>query len=60
MKQNIQIEKNFELRERILGLMDNNLEIRQKIYIPVKETFISKLFRWVKRLLVYFRFYFNK
>ena len=40
------MEKNFELRERILDLMDRNLEIRQNIYTPVKETVFDKFFKW--------------
>jgi len=42
------MEKNFELRERILNLMDRNLEIRQKIFTPVKETLFDKFFKWIK------------
>lgn len=44
------MEKNLELRERILNLRDRNLEIRQKIFTPVKETLFDKFFKWVKRL----------
>lgn len=42
------MEKNFELRERILDLMDRNLEIREKIYTPVKENPFDKFFKWIK------------
>ena len=42
------MEKNFELRERILDLMDRNLEIREKIYTPVKETLFDKFFKCIK------------
>lgn len=41
------MEKNFELRERILDLMDRNLEIREKIYKPVKENPFYKFFKWI-------------
>lgn len=42
------MEKNFELRERILDLMDRNLEIRQKNYTSVKETPFDRFFKWIK------------
>lgn len=42
------MEKNFELRERIIDLMDRNLEIREKIYTPVKENPFDKFFKWIK------------
>lgn len=47
---NTQMEKNFEIRERILDLMDRNLEIRQKIYTPIKETPFDKFFKWLKSI----------
>lgn len=49
------MEKNFELRERILDLMDRNLEIREKIYTSVKENPFEKFFTWVR--MVYNMFY---
>jgi hypothetical protein len=44
------MEKNFELRERILNLMERNLEIRQNSYTPVKDTLFDKFFKWVKSI----------
>ena len=43
------MEKNYELRERILNLMDMNLEIRENIYTPVKDTRFDKFIKWIKR-----------
>lgn len=43
------MEKNFEIRERILDLMDRNLEIRQKNYTPAKETHFDKFFKWINK-----------
>lgn len=40
--------ENFELRERILDLMDRNLEIREKICKPFKENPFDKFFKWIK------------
>jgi len=39
----MKLEKNIQLREKLLDLMERNLEIRLKIYSPVKETFFEKL-----------------
>jgi len=36
------MKKKFELREKILDLMDRNLEIRQSIYTPVVDTILVK------------------
>lgn len=44
------MEKNPELREKILNLMDRNLEIRQKIYTPVKDTFFDKFLKLIKNI----------
>jgi len=50
ISKNTQIEKNFELRERTLDLMEKNLESRENIYTPVKDTFIDKLSKWIKKV----------
>jgi len=44
------MEKNFELKERILNLMERNLEIRQNIYTSVKDTPFDKFFKWIKSI----------
>jgi len=42
------MENNLELRERLLNLMDKNLEIRLNIYRPVEDTIFEKFFKWIK------------
>lgn len=43
--------KKFEQREKILNLMDRNLEIRQKNYIPVKNTWVNKFLKLVEKII---------
>lgn len=46
------MKSNFELRKHILNLMDKNLEIRQSIYMPIKETSFEKIFLHIERFFL--------
>ena len=46
----MEIEKNIELRERLLNLMESNLEIREKICTSVNDSIFDKAFNWIKNI----------
>jgi hypothetical protein len=42
------MEENFKAREKILYMMEKNLEIRQNIFASLKENSANKFFKWIK------------
>jgi hypothetical protein len=46
------MQENFKAREKLLNIIERNLEIRQNVFSSLRENSTNKFFKWIKRLKI--------